>query len=51
MEERLHRFGFARDLREDAVTCCACVCWGGGGGGCCMCIKAQLVSSSQCRNV
>lgn len=29
MEERLHRFGFARDLREDAVTCCACVCWGG----------------------
>lgn len=25
-EEQLHRFGFARDLREDAVTCCACVC-------------------------
>lgn len=55
MEEQLHRFAFAMDLCEDAVTCCGF--FGGRegvvrrwsrGGGVCACVRAQLVNS---RNV
>lgn len=53
MEEQLHRFGFARTLREDAVTCCACFFSKG------VevveryraCVNTDLVSSNECRNV
>lgn len=55
MEEQLHRFAFAMDLCEDAVTCCGFFFFGGvggrgrGGGVCaCACVRAQLVNS---RNV
>ena len=47
----MHRFGFARDLREDAVTCCACVyvcVWGGVWRVLCV-YNAELVSSNQRR--